>query len=539
MHDVEVDVGRLVPLARQEPLEQQLDPGGVDRRDAEAVADHRVRGRAAALAEDPLAPAEPDNLPHGEEVAAVVELIDERELAVDLREDCRRHAAGEPLVRPAQRQLAKPRGRCPAVGEPLGRIAVADLGQGEGAARRHLAGARTERRLVGEQPRHRLRRLQGVLGVGLGPPPRGGQRHAVADAGEDVLERAAGRCVVEHLGGRDQGETGALRMAAHARLLANLLGAAVPAHHRVEPVAERLAHRCDDRAGRLVPDQKAPVAAPERDEPSGVCTDLGPGHARRPLWPPQAAGGDEAAEVGVAGAAHCEQDAGGGGRGRAGSRPGTDPGAGGAVVTGGGLGSGGTRVADRHLGAEDQREAERARPHVRAHHAMDTVPVGQRERRQPECVCLLDQLVGVTRPFEEREVALAPQRDVGHRARFPLSVTASPSAMRDAAAPDASARRHPPPVRVVDAQPLSHPLEGPAARRACGRPLRGVFTPSAPDGERIMTDRCLYTSASAGLSAFQADAHRGPRSRSRRRSSPTPARDAPDVHRGRYVRPRR
>ena len=139
VHDVEVDVGRLTALARQEPLEQQLDPGGVDRRDAEAVADHGARGRAAALAEDPLAPAVPDDLPHGEEVAAVVELVDERELAVDLREDCRRHAAGEALARPAKGELAKPCAGGLAVGQPLGRIAVADLGQSEGAARRHLA----------------------------------------------------------------------------------------------------------------------------------------------------------------------------------------------------------------------------------------------------------------------------------------------------------------------------------------------------------------------------------------------------------------
>ena len=85
----------------------------------------------------------------------------------------------------------------------------------------------------------------------------------------------------------DQGKTGALRMAAHARLLANLLGAAVPAHHCVQPVAERLAHQRDDRAGRVVPDQQAAVAAPERDEPVGARAELRPGHARLSLRPPQ------------------------------------------------------------------------------------------------------------------------------------------------------------------------------------------------------------------------------------------------------------
>ena len=41
------------------------------------------------------------------------------------------------------------------------------------------------------------------------------------------------------------------------------------------------------------------------------------------------------------------------------------------------------------------------------------------------------------------------------------------------------------------AQPLSHHVEGHAARRARGRPLRYVFTHSAPEGERIMPDICL------------------------------------------------
>ena len=124
---------------------------------------------------------------------------------------------------------------------------------------------------------------------------------------------------------------------------------------------------------------------------------------------------------------------------------------------------------------------------MRAHRAVDAIAVGQGEPRQAEGVCLLDQLVGATRPFEEREVALAPQRDVGHRVRFPLSVPAPPPAARlgeqpgwrdtiarhaaapaarGAAVPVSTAGRHPPSVRAVPAQPLPHDLEGHGARRA-------------------------------------------------------------------------
>ena len=82
--DVEIDVGRLGALARQEALEQQAHAHRIDRGDAEAVADRRVGRRAAALAQDVLRAAERDDLVHRQEVAAVVELVDQRELLVEL-----------------------------------------------------------------------------------------------------------------------------------------------------------------------------------------------------------------------------------------------------------------------------------------------------------------------------------------------------------------------------------------------------------------------------------------------------------------------
>ena len=52
--EIDVDVGRLVALRRDEALEQEVDAVGVDRGDAEAVADRGIGRRAAALAEDVL-----------------------------------------------------------------------------------------------------------------------------------------------------------------------------------------------------------------------------------------------------------------------------------------------------------------------------------------------------------------------------------------------------------------------------------------------------------------------------------------------------
>ena len=81
---VEVDVGPLPALLGEEALEEQLHAHRVDRGDAEAVADRAVRGRAAALGEDALAPAEVHEVPDDEEVAGEVELADERQLLLDL-----------------------------------------------------------------------------------------------------------------------------------------------------------------------------------------------------------------------------------------------------------------------------------------------------------------------------------------------------------------------------------------------------------------------------------------------------------------------
>jgi hypothetical protein len=82
--EVEVDVGPLAPLLREEALEEELHLHRVDRGDGEGVADGAVRGRAAPLDEDVLPPAELDDVVDDEEVAGEVELLDEVELALEL-----------------------------------------------------------------------------------------------------------------------------------------------------------------------------------------------------------------------------------------------------------------------------------------------------------------------------------------------------------------------------------------------------------------------------------------------------------------------
>ena len=84
MGEVDVDVGRLFPLLAQEALEQQVHLHRIDRRDAEAVADHGVGRRPAPLAEHPRPPREAHDIPDDQEVAGEAEFPDEGELVVDL-----------------------------------------------------------------------------------------------------------------------------------------------------------------------------------------------------------------------------------------------------------------------------------------------------------------------------------------------------------------------------------------------------------------------------------------------------------------------
>jgi hypothetical protein len=76
--EIDVDVGRLAAVGRDEALEQQVDALGIDLGDAETVADGGVRRRAAALAENLLAAGIADDVVDGEEVGRIFQLGDER-----------------------------------------------------------------------------------------------------------------------------------------------------------------------------------------------------------------------------------------------------------------------------------------------------------------------------------------------------------------------------------------------------------------------------------------------------------------------------
>ena len=82
---IQIDVGPLAALLRQEALEEQLHAHRIHGGDAQAVADGAVGRRSAPLHQDVLLAAEVHDVPDDEEVAGELELLDEIQLAGHLR----------------------------------------------------------------------------------------------------------------------------------------------------------------------------------------------------------------------------------------------------------------------------------------------------------------------------------------------------------------------------------------------------------------------------------------------------------------------
>ena len=73
--------------------------------------------------------------------------------------------------------------------------------------------------------------------------------------------------------------------------------------------------------------------------------------------------------------------------------------------------------AQGDLGTEHGRQSDGARRLGEAHHAVETVVIGDRQRLETETRGLLRQLLGMRGTVEEREVGVAVQLGVRHRRR--------------------------------------------------------------------------------------------------------------------------
>ena len=133
--EVDVDVRRLVALARDEALEEQRHPSGIDLGDPQAETHGRIRRRAAPLAENAERTRIAHDVVHRQEIRIEVELRDQRELALDELRHLRGRAIGPASAHALQGELSQPARRCLALGDDLARVLVAQLLEREAAAR--------------------------------------------------------------------------------------------------------------------------------------------------------------------------------------------------------------------------------------------------------------------------------------------------------------------------------------------------------------------------------------------------------------------
>ena len=157
--EVDIDVRRLVALLGDEALEEEVVRDGIDRGDAEHVADGGVSRRAAALAQNALTAAKLHDRMDGQEVRRVAELLDQVKLVL---------GAGRDLVRARPPDSASPRPpRSAARASParlaglrLARILIAQLVEEKRQRSDDLVRSRQRLGMALEQTRHLGRVLE-------------------------------------------------------------------------------------------------------------------------------------------------------------------------------------------------------------------------------------------------------------------------------------------------------------------------------------------------------------------------------------------
>ena len=207
--EIQIDIGPFAARFAEEAFEQELHADGVHRRDPERVADRAVGRRAASLDQDVVGAAVLDDVPDDQEIACEVEPADELELVRDLVPRAhgeralavaRPHAALGQLPQVSQRSLA---GRKRELREPISQVL-----QGEGEPQGELAGIVEGIGQVPEQLGHRVSTLQRALAVRQEPAAGVIEIGLLANAGEDVGQRAPLGTREERLVGRDQRHAG-------------------------------------------------------------------------------------------------------------------------------------------------------------------------------------------------------------------------------------------------------------------------------------------------------------------------------------------
>ncbi len=379
MLEVDVDVGRLVALARDEALEQHVHARRIDLGDAERIADRRVGRGAAALAQDAAPARKLDEVVHGQEIALVAEFRDQREFALEQfphRPAARRPASAAP--RPARPAAAGAQRGVLAGRHDLLRVFVAEFVEREAAASGDLE-RRIEQcpRIQLREPRERAQRRARRSDAARCPACATVVfRRIAVSVSCSARRRRWCMCTSPLRDGRyPELRAPAPRAAASRSRSAPAAGSSTASH---KPPGEALA-----QPGALVRPRHRSRQPQHEAVLEPVC-EIRPSERVASLRRRAARARDQPRERAVALPAGREAD-----------QPQT--------------------VRERELAADDQREAAVARRGMGAHDAGQRAFVGQRECGVAELPRAPDEFVRMRGTAQEREVAEAVQLGVRHR----------------------------------------------------------------------------------------------------------------------------
>ena len=213
MLEIDIDIGRLVAFGGDEAREQQVVLQRIDRGDAEQPAHRRIRRRSAPLAQDRrvLVARELHDVVHGQEIIGVVAVADQRQFLRQQFVQLGWNAVGKARTRRRQREMLQPVLRVPSLGYRLVRIFIFQVVEREvdpgeqPLALGHRLGP------IAEQPGHLARILQMPLAIRGESQPRPLDGDAVADAGDDVVQRPVARLGIQRVAGGEQRHPGDIR----------------------------------------------------------------------------------------------------------------------------------------------------------------------------------------------------------------------------------------------------------------------------------------------------------------------------------------
>ena len=340
--------------------------------------------------------AEAHDVPDDQEVAGEIELLDHRELLLDLGLGLRRQRT-EAGARAVPGDLAQKRRRRLAGRQRIVGKSVAQVREREVEALRELARAVEGLRDVREELRHLGRALEVPLALGGEDPARAVERRVVADARHHVVELLVLLARVANAVRGEERKPQASREVDECRVAPLLFAQMVPLQLDVQPPGEDPGEPLEQRPRRVEaalpkrPRHWRLVPARRRVEPLRVRGHLLERHRRLALRLPERAGGDEPAEILVARAVLDEER-----EARKGGRKGRPYV---STLVGAGL----APALQSHLRPHQRPDARRLRRFPEPRRAVDAVALDEGDGRDLEPRGLFDEVLRQRRGVQKRE----------------------------------------------------------------------------------------------------------------------------------------